>query len=107
MDWHYTCSGCEATAGEWRRGMVSRRTEHIVHRVDVAGRDKEVPMACEDIEARLQTLRRQKRCVETTMTQVTGPDLVALQQLLAHLARQIAVEEVNLLKSDRFAEYVA
>jgi hypothetical protein len=64
-------------------------------------------MACEDIEARLQTLRRQKRCVETTMTQVAGPDLVALQQLLAHLVRQIAVEEVNLLKSDRFAEYVA
>jgi hypothetical protein len=64
-------------------------------------------MACEDIEARLQTLRRQKQCLETIVTQVAGPDLVALQQLLAYLARQIAVEEVNLLKSDRFAEYVA
>jgi hypothetical protein len=41
------------------------------------------------------------------MTQVTGPDLVALQQLLAHLVAQITVEEVNLLKSDRFGEYVA
>jgi hypothetical protein len=64
-------------------------------------------MACEDIEARLQALRRQKQCVEATMTQVTGADLVALQQHLAHLVGQIAVEEVNLLKSDRFAEYVA
>jgi hypothetical protein len=64
-------------------------------------------MACEDTKARLQTLRRQKRCLETIVTQVAGPDLVALQQLLAYLARQIAVEEVNLLKSDRFGEYVA
>ena len=41
------------------------------------------------------------------MTRVTGHERTALQLALARLGGQIAAEEVNLLKSDRFAEYVA
>jgi hypothetical protein len=68
---------------------------------------QEVDMACEDIEARLQALRGQKRSLEQAMTRVTGHERTALQLALARLGGQIAAEEVNLLKSDRFAEYVA
>jgi hypothetical protein len=64
-------------------------------------------MACEDIEARLQALRGQKRALELAMAHGNGQALVALQQNLAQLVEQIAVEEVHLLKNDRFAEYVA
>jgi hypothetical protein len=64
-------------------------------------------MACEDIGARLQALRGQKRSLEQAMAWVTGHERVALQQASAQPGSQIAVEEVNFLKSDRFAEFVA
>jgi hypothetical protein len=68
---------------------------------------QEVDMACEDIEARLHALRGRKRSLEQAMARVAGRERAALQQALAQLGGQIAVEEVNLIKSDRFAEYVA
>lgn len=77
-------------AGEEAEGYTS------FQRVDVAGGDKEVHMACEDIEARLKDLRGQKRSLELLMPGMRGPALLAMWDQLARLEGQIAVEEKNL-----------
>jgi hypothetical protein len=64
--------------------------------VAVANSEKEVSMACEDIEARLKDLRAQKRSLESVLPGMKGPALQAMQGQLARLESQIAVEEVNL-----------